>query len=116
MKTIDFLSRFYFYDFEMIPVFFDNKIIIFTTFSMCEKSSGDEFILCKTIKGDYYFLKMFVDHDCDGTFYHAYFIDKKDDFDINCFDVNTDTYYNEKNLCNILNHLYLAQSHKNNSL
>ena len=44
---------------------------------MFEKSSGDEFILCKDINGEYIFLKMFVDHDCDGTFFHAYFIDKK---------------------------------------
>lgn len=111
MKTIDFLDRFYFSDFDMIPIFFDNKIITFTTFSMCEKSSGDEFILCKDIKGKYIFLKLFVDHDCDGTFYHAYFIDKKDSFEIDYFDVNTDTYYNEKNLCNILNHLCLSQQY-----
>lgn len=111
MKTIDFLDRFYFSDFDMIPIFFDNKIITFTTFSMFEKSSGDEFILCKDIKGEYIFLKLFVDHDCDGTFFHAYFISKKDNFEIEYFDVNTDTYYNEKSICNILNHLRLAQQY-----
>ena len=111
MKTNDFLDSFYFSDFDMIPIFFDNKIITFTTFSMYEKSSGDDFILCKDIKGEYIFLKMFVDHDCDGTFYHAYFIDKKDDFVIDCFDVNTYTYYNEKSLFNILNHLRLSNNY-----
>lgn len=111
MKTIDFLDRFYFSDFDMIPVFFDNRIITFTTFSMYEKSTGDEFILCKDIKGEYIFLKMFVDHDCDGTFFHAYFVDSEDNFEIDYFEVNTDTYFNEKNLFNILNHLRLAQQY-----
>ncbi len=111
MKTNDFLDHFYFSDFEMIPIYFDKKIITFTTFSMCEKTSGYEFILCKDIKGSYIFLKLFVDHDCDGTFYHAYFIDKKDDFEIDSFDVNTDTYYSGKEFCNILNHLRLSQNY-----
>lgn len=111
MKTLDFLARFYFSDFDMVPVFFDKKIITFTTFYMYDTSSGDEFILCKDINGKYVFLNLFVDHDCNGTFYHAYFIDQKDDFDIDSFDVNTDTYYSVKEFCNILNHLRLAQNY-----
>jgi hypothetical protein len=110
MKTNDFLELFCISDFDMIPIFFDNKVVTFTTFSMFEKCSGDEFILCK-VKGKYIFLKLFVDHDCDGTFYHAYFIDRKDEFDLNDFDINTDTYYNEKYFCNILNHLRLSQKY-----
>lgn len=114
MKTIDFLNSFFFSDFDMVPIFFDKKIITFTTLSMTDKGSGDEYILCKDIKGNYIFLKMFVDHDCDGTFYHAYFIDKKDNFEIDYFDVNTDTYYNSKVMSNILNHLRSAKNYYNN--
>lgn len=109
MKTNEIVSEFYFSEFDMIPIYFSKKIITFTTFSMFDKCSGDEYILCKDLRGNYFFLKMFVDHDCDGTFYHAYFIDKKDDFDLNEFSINTDTYYNERQFTLILNHLRLSQ-------
>ncbi len=111
MKTNDFLELFCISEFEMIPIYFDKKIISFTRFSMYDKSTGDEFILCKDIKGNYIFLQLFVDNDCDGTFYHAYYIDKIDNFYLDNFDINTDTYYNEKYFCNILNHLRLSQKY-----
>jgi len=58
---------------NMINVFFDKQIFKFTNTVFTDSNNGDEYYIVKLLNGSYRLLKMFVDVDCDGTFYHAYF-------------------------------------------
>lgn len=56
---------------DMVSVYFDKMIFKFTNTIFID-SSGDEFLVIRLRNRDYKLLKLVVDHDCDGTFYHAW--------------------------------------------
>lgn len=84
-------------------ILFDGKAFKFTNILVSDKHNGDEYWLVEHKNGKYSFLKMLIDHDCDGTFYSSYFYSD----DLNSDDVIIENML--PNIASLMNHLYLSE-------
>ena len=69
----------------------NNKLVKFTNVMLQDNATGDEFYIMLTKQGKIKILKTCVDIDCDGIFYHAWFVDILKD-ELQDYSVNTNFY------------------------